>query len=203
MRHTHSGRSRRSAGVALLIGVLFAVSTALTPLYVIYQQAFHFSQTVLTLIYAAYVLGNLGALLLFGGISDQLGRRPVSLVAIAIALVSCLSFMAATNVVWLYAGRILIGFAVGLGTGAGTAWLTELIGEEDKAQAAVIATSSNFIGLGLGLLFGIGQQLRGAHFLSHDLWSLAICWTVSLVIFRLFWPAEATMPAHLEAGARP
>lgn len=60
-----------------------------------------------------------------------------------------------------------------------------------------------FIGLGLGLLFGIAQQLRGAHFLSHDLWSLAICWTVSLVIFRLFWPAEATMPAHLEAGARP
>lgn len=35
-------------------------------------------------------------------------------------------------------------------------------------------------GLGLGAVFGIGQQLRGAHFLSHDLWTLAICWLVAL-----------------------
>lgn len=32
------------------------------------------------------------------------------------------------------------------------------------------------IGVSLGLLFGLGQQLRGAHFLSHDLWTLMICW---------------------------
>lgn len=35
-------------------------------------------------------------------------------------------------------------------------------------------------GLGAGLLFGISQQLRGAHFLSHDLWTLATCWGVAL-----------------------
>lgn len=38
--------------------------------------------------------------------------------------------------------------------------------------------------LGLGLLFGIAQQLRGAHFLSHDLWSLMICWLVALLLHR-------------------
>jgi len=32
------------------------------------------------------------------------------------------------------------------------------------------------LALGLGLLFGITQQLRGAHLLSHDLWSLTLCW---------------------------
>lgn len=31
-------------------------------------------------------------------------------------------------------------------------------------------------GLGLGVIFGVAQQLRGAHFLSHDVWSLAIAW---------------------------
>lgn len=30
--------------------------------------------------------------------------------------------------------------------------------------------------LGLGALFGLAQQLRGAHFLSHDIWSLTLCW---------------------------
>jgi len=31
----------------------------------------------------------------------------------------------------------------------------------------------------IGATFGIAQQLRGAHFLSHDLWALAICWFVA------------------------
>ncbi|MBB3141909.1 phosphatase PAP2 family protein [Halomonas sp. THAF12] len=37
------------------------------------------------------------------------------------------------------------------------------------------------VGLGLGLVFGVAQQLRGAHFLSHDLWTLMLCTTISAV----------------------
>lgn len=45
-----------------------------------------------------------------------------------------------------------------------------------------------FSGLFLGLVFGITQQMRGAHFLSHDVFSLAICWFSSLILFVvLFW----------------
>jgi len=40
------------------------------------------------------------------------------------------------------------------------------------------------IGLGFGLIFGIGQQLRGAHFLSHDLTTLFICWLIAFLVFR-------------------
>lgn len=43
-------------------------------------------------------------------------------------------------------------------------------------------------GLGFALLsgfvFGISQQFRGAHFLSHDLWSLGICWIVCLICYE-------------------
>lgn len=35
------------------------------------------------------------------------------------------------------------------------------------------------IGLGAGLVLGFAQQLRGAHFLSHDLFAAAICWCVA------------------------
>lgn len=42
------------------------------------------------------------------------------------------------------------------------------------------------IGLAAGLLFGIGQQLRGAHFLSHDVATLAVCWLLSLALFCVF-----------------
>ncbi|MGD9945379.1 MAG: phosphatase PAP2 family protein [Burkholderiaceae bacterium] len=33
-----------------------------------------------------------------------------------------------------------------------------------------------------GLVFGIAQQLRGAHFLSHDVASVTLCWTVACVV---------------------
>lgn len=41
------------------------------------------------------------------------------------------------------------------------------------------------IGIGMGVVLGIAQQLRGAHYLSHDLWTLAICWFVALGLHRL------------------
>lgn len=46
------------------------------------------------------------------------------------------------------------------------------------------------VGLAAGLLFGIGQQLRGAHFLSHDLWTAAICWFVALGLYAVFVSRE-------------
>ncbi len=60
------------------------------------------------------------------------------------------------------------------------------------------------IGLVAGLVFGIAQQLRGAHFLSHDLWSLATCWLASLALF-LWMPkpdTDAPAPAHRDQAAQ-
>lgn len=40
-------------------------------------------------------------------------------------------------------------------------------------------------GLAAGLVFGIAQQLRGAHFMSHDLCSLSLCWLMALALSPL------------------
>lgn len=48
-----------------------------------------------------------------------------------------------------------------------------------------------------GLAFGLAQQLRGAHFASHDLWTLAICWAISLCVHRL---AGAGSPMPTQAA---
>ena len=137
------------AAVAALIGVLFAGSTVLTPLYIIYKQAFGFSQITLTLIYSVYVIGNLCGLLLFGRLSDQVGRRPTAAIGMALAIIGTLVFLFARGTGALYLGRILSGLAVSIGAGTGTAWLAELIDDESKSRATVIATSANFIGLGV------------------------------------------------------
>ena len=37
--------------------------------------------------------------------------------------------------------------------------------------------------LAMGGLFGFSQQLRGAHFMSHDLWTLGICWMLASILY--------------------
>ena len=62
--------------VATQLGIMFIGAILPTPLYPLYREAFGFSGVTLTLIYATYVLGNLTALLFFGRLADQIGRRP-------------------------------------------------------------------------------------------------------------------------------
>src|SRR5690349_24468527 len=138
--------------VATLIGVAFAGSTVITPLYVLYEDAFGFSKLMLTLVYAVYVVGNLTALLFFGRLSDQIGRRATALPALAILTAGALTFTFARGTPELFIGRILIGLGVGISAGTGTAWLTELIGGTDKARATSLATGSNFLGIALAPL---------------------------------------------------
>lgn len=57
------------------------------------------------------------------------------------------------------------------------------------------------VGLGLGLLFGLGQQLRGAHFLSHDLWTLALCWWCGCALDALCRPATGWRRQQAESCA--
>jgi membrane-associated PAP2 superfamily phosphatase len=56
------------------------------------------------------------------------------------------------------------------------------------------------LGLGAGFALGWVQQLRGAHFLSHTLWSLWAAALVVLVVTRLLLGAE---PRRAHAGSLP
>jgi hypothetical protein len=52
--------------VAAEIAVIYALSTLPTPIYIIYKEQFHFSEIVLTLIYAAYVIGTVTTMFFLG-----------------------------------------------------------------------------------------------------------------------------------------
>src|SRR3954454_9680494 len=80
-------------GVASIITTAFLGSVIVTPLYSLFQRKFGFSEITLTLVYAVYVVGNVAALLLFGQISDQAGRKTVALPALGLAAISALLFL--------------------------------------------------------------------------------------------------------------
>src|ERR671930_2019280 len=85
---------RLSAGV---IGLGLFASLTPSPLYRSYSVLWHFSPLTLTLIYATYAFGVLTTLLLAGGVSDDVGRRPVLLVALAGLMGSSLLFVFAQS----------------------------------------------------------------------------------------------------------
>jgi membrane-associated PAP2 superfamily phosphatase len=56
------------------------------------------------------------------------------------------------------------------------------------------------IALAAGLLFGLSQQARGAHFMSHTLWAGWLCWTAGwLYDLALQWAARRS-PAQRADG---
>ena len=56
------------------------------------------------------------------------------------------------------------------------------------------------LAIAVGVAFSIGQEARGAHFLSHDLVSAALVWLIQLALY-VWLLRDATSPAAARAGA--
>ncbi|WP_052075014.1 MFS transporter [Pseudomonas lutea] len=143
------GRRRSHLGfLAFVLLCFFAASSAPTPLYHLYQQAWGFSSALLTIIFAVYALSLLATLLVFGSLSDYLGRRPVIFLGLLLEIVSMLVFITATDVSGLILARVLQGVATGIATSAlGAAML-----DSDARQGPLLNSITPMFGMALGAL---------------------------------------------------
>ncbi|MFG3437484.1 MFS transporter [Nonomuraea sp. NPDC047897] len=160
-------RGRRTTRAVVTVAFTFwttmAGTTAPTPLYPLYGQTFGFSPFTVTVVFAVYALGVVAGLLLFGRLSDQIGRRPTLLIAAALSLSAAAIFLMAQNVAALLFARVVSGLSAALVTGAATAALTELIGPNARIRPATLALFANMGGLACGtLLAGILADLAPA-----------------------------------------
>lgn len=72
-------------------------------------------------------------------------------------------------------------------------WRPHRPGVARLAMAAVLV---------LGALYGFGQLVRGAHFVSHTMWSAWLAWTICLTAQALY-SAVGTRPLSAAAQVRP
>lgn len=136
-----AGRAR-TAAFLVVAGAWFAMmagSNVATPLYATYEREFGFSSAVLTLVFTIYALFLAPSLLLFGQLSDRLGRRRVMAAGFATATVGLVLFALAGSLVWLFAARAVQGVAVGMISGAASAALVELDPAPHEDRAALFA----------------------------------------------------------------
>jgi MFS family permease len=150
-----SRRHRRAFWiVAFAFMALMAFSTVPSPLYGLYRVRDHFSLFTVTVIYAVYAVGVVGALLLAGHLSDWYGRRRLLLVSLVFAVLSALVFIISTSLGSLLVARLIDGISVGVVLSAATAYMTELgaAGRPDlsKGRHQLITTAVNVGGLGIG-----------------------------------------------------
>jgi MFS family permease len=142
-----------SFSVLVFTNVLLMASTsAPSPIYPLYLQRWSLSVTILTVIFAVYVAGLVGALLTVGSLSDHLGRRPVLVASLLLAAAGTATFWVAGGVVSLVLARIMQGIATGTATGALAAGLVEF-SPEGRPQLGPTMTA---VGTSFGLAVGGG-----------------------------------------------
>ncbi|MER5485527.1 MFS transporter [Streptomyces sp. NPDC002812] len=142
--------------VGAVLVLLMLSSSVPSALYVLYQQEWGLSSGMITVVFALYAVTVLAGLLLFGSLSDTLGRRPVLAAGLVLAIVSMGLFASARGLGLLLAARAVQGLAVGLATGAMGAALLELAPRSRPALGAQVNSAGPTVGIGLG---GIGAGL--------------------------------------------
>jgi MFS family permease len=146
-------RLGRGASFALLVVanvLMMAAASAPSPIYPLYLQRWGFSVTMLTVIFAVYVAGLLGALLTVGSLSDHLGRRPLLVVSLLVAAGSTAIFWTAGGVTSLLIARVVQGIATGMATGALAAGLVELSPRERPHLGPAMTAVATSFGLAAG-----------------------------------------------------
>src|SRR6476661_8088752 len=183
------------AVAALVVGLSLFASVTPSPLYRTYSVLWHFSPLTLTLIYATYAFGVLVSLLLAGGVSDDVGRRPVLLVALGALMASSVVFMVADSAAWLFVARGLQGLATGAALSAASAALLDLHPNRDPAGVGLTTATAAAGGIGLGVLVSSALVQLGTL-------PRVLPYVVLFVLFAIAFAGPYWMPEPIENGGR-
>jgi MFS family permease len=200
--HGRLGRRFGFAAAAFALSIGMLGTTLPTSLYGLYRQRFGFSELMITVIYATYAVGVIGSLLLFGRLSDQIGRRRVLLPGLVLSALSAVCFLTATGLALLLVGRVISGLSAGIFTGTATATLIDLAPAGRRGRATLVATVANMGALGCGpLLGGLLSQWAGSP-LRLTFWvDLALLVPAAIGIWAMPEPITRTSRPQLRPRA--
>ena len=190
--------------VAVALFVLLADGNLATPLYAVYRERFGFSGAELTLIFATYTAVLVPSLLLFGQLSDRVGRRRVLAAGLGMAAVGLVLLAAARSTAWLFVGRAVQGLALGAIVATAAAALVELHPEGDHASAALATVIAQSGGSAAGPLVGgaLAQWAPAPLRLCYCA-GLAATLAVAVGVLRIPEPSRSTGEWRLQRPAVP
>jgi predicted MFS family arabinose efflux permease len=158
----NSARLSSGAAFYLLASVtvsFLAGSSLPTPMYPLYQSLWGLSPMTITVVFGAYALGVLLALLFAGRLSDHLGRRPVLIFATSMQVLVMLMFATAAGPAGLIAARVLQGLTTGAALAAVGAAMIDLNKTRGTTANAVAPPFGSALG---GIIGGFFVQFLPA-----------------------------------------
>ena len=152
------------------------------PLSSYYREVLGASTGDLTLLYAAYPLALIPALIVFGTSSDAVGRRRIVLPSMVLTTAASLMLAVAGNMPVLFAGRAVQGWATGMFWGAASAFLLDHVDAEHRLDAS-LTLSATFMGsIAIGIfVFGTAFSVLGSAVWPWLLHSVVMVAAIGLV----------------------
>jgi hypothetical protein len=178
--------------------LIAASSSAVTPLYHLYQASMQITPLWITIVFASYVASLLGALLTVGGLSDYVGRRPVILAALLLNAAAMILFSEARDVGQLILARIVQGLCVGIGTTA----MGAAILDTNRARGPLLNSITAFLGMTAGSL-GAAALITFAPDPLHTVYEVLLGWTALMIVLLYVMPESSTRKTGALASLRP
>jgi MFS family permease len=141
-----------TAGAVVALALWTSACPTMT--YPLYQADWHVSTTTVTWIFAAYPIALIPVLIIFGDLSDHIGRRASIQLGLAAELIGVLLFAVAGDVGVLLAGRAFMGLGVGLSIGPASVAMVEFSAPGSGKRAGAIGTAISALGIVLAMLVG-------------------------------------------------
>lgn len=165
-------RARRAAGrgpflvsAAVLVLALWS-SGAPAMVYPVYAAEWALSPLVTTSVFAVYPVALVVVLVVFGSLSDHVGRRALLVAGVATIAAGALVLALAPGLPWLYVGRVVQGVGVGLAISPASASLVEHSPAGRSGRASAVNTAATALGTGLAILVG-GALVQHAPWPAH------------------------------------
>lgn len=158
--------------------MIFAASATPIPLYDIYRQSNGLTYNDLALTAVVYFIGAITALLIFGRISNHLGRKPVIYIIFIITAIAIIILLDVNSATPLIIGRLLLGLACGLASSAISSYIADNATILPAWLPSAIISNSPMVGL------TFGSVLSGT-LVEFGSYPRTLCYLIILVILLI------------------
>lgn len=158
---------------------------------------FQASQAAVQLTFSGFVAAYGGMQLVYGPLSDRIGRKPVLLIGLSVALVGLLVAAAAPNLATLTLGRVLQGAGSAAGMVTGRALVQDLFDGSERTRVMA------FIGMAMGVVPPL-STLLGGQLHVHVGWqaNFVLMAVLALVLMVAAWRGLPDRPASQATAPR-
>lgn len=164
----------------------------------------------ITLLFGIYSLTTMALELPFGGLADNIGRKPVFLAAVVASVISLVLFLSTSDFYVLALSFACIGFGRALRSGTLDAWFVETFKAAapnvDIQPALAKAQWGNAMGLAMGAVFGgllpdlFGSVAKRLNYSVYDVsYAASLAVMLGVFVYTLIFIVEKPRPLNPQA----